>query len=296
MHECGSPDAESACQFPLRTRRRSPSGSTRDRLRSYPASAACASSWAASPSPTRRPRCACSRRATRRRSTSRPRISTPHVSSPPRGRSFCEWKGTAAYLDVVAGERREARAAWTYPEPVAAYAAPARPRRVLSEPDGRLLARRRARAVPGRRLLRRLDHRRAARAVQGRPRHVGLVATGRRSGGFAPKSGPVFFPAGGAGCAFSRIERPARAEPGGARARARAAGEGARRRAERPRRPRAADRGARHRQDRARARVRRVRRHARRGLGVGKLLGRRRRARLLAVGAGRAGRSPAAAT
>jgi hypothetical protein len=26
------------------------------------------------------------------------------------GRSFCEWKGIASYLDVVAGERRQARA------------------------------------------------------------------------------------------------------------------------------------------------------------------------------------------
>ncbi len=42
---------------------------------------------------------------------------------PGAGRSFCEWKGIAAYLDVVAGERREARAAWTYRDPVAAYAA-----------------------------------------------------------------------------------------------------------------------------------------------------------------------------
>ncbi len=39
------------------------------------------------------------------------------------GRSFCEWKGVAAYLDVVAGERREPAAAWTYHEPVQPYAA-----------------------------------------------------------------------------------------------------------------------------------------------------------------------------
>ena len=38
------------------------------------------------------------------------------------GRSFCEWKGTATYLDVVAGELRVRRAAWTYRAPVAAYA------------------------------------------------------------------------------------------------------------------------------------------------------------------------------
>jgi len=31
--------------------------------------------------------------------------------------SRCEWKGTAAYSDVVGPERRASRAAWTYPEP-----------------------------------------------------------------------------------------------------------------------------------------------------------------------------------
>ena len=39
------------------------------------------------------------------------------------GSSWCEWKGRANYLDVVGGDRREHRAAWTYAEPVAAYAA-----------------------------------------------------------------------------------------------------------------------------------------------------------------------------
>ena len=39
------------------------------------------------------------------------------------GRSFCEWKGFASYLDVVAGARVERAAAWTYREPVARYAA-----------------------------------------------------------------------------------------------------------------------------------------------------------------------------
>ena len=42
---------------------------------------------------------------------------------PGSGRSFCEWKGTASYLDVVAGGRHEVRAAWTYRDPVRAYAA-----------------------------------------------------------------------------------------------------------------------------------------------------------------------------
>jgi uncharacterized protein (DUF427 family) len=39
------------------------------------------------------------------------------------GRSFCEWKGTATYLDVVGGDRREPAAGWTYRDPVGAYAA-----------------------------------------------------------------------------------------------------------------------------------------------------------------------------
>jgi uncharacterized protein (DUF427 family) len=42
---------------------------------------------------------------------------------PVRGRSVCEWKGAARYLDVVVGDRRAEAAAWVYPQPVAAYAA-----------------------------------------------------------------------------------------------------------------------------------------------------------------------------
>ena len=42
---------------------------------------------------------------------------------PASGTSFCEWKGSADYLDVVAGDRVAPRAAWTYPHPVRAYAA-----------------------------------------------------------------------------------------------------------------------------------------------------------------------------
>ena len=38
------------------------------------------------------------------------------------GSSFCEWKGDAAYLDLVARHRVAERAAWTYPEPTAAFA------------------------------------------------------------------------------------------------------------------------------------------------------------------------------
>ena len=37
--------------------------------------------------------------------------------SPARGRSFCEWKGTAAYFDILAGGQIAHDAAWTYPRP-----------------------------------------------------------------------------------------------------------------------------------------------------------------------------------
>ena len=36
--------------------------------------------------------------------------------------SFCEWKGIAAYADVVAGDSIAARAAWSYPEPTVPFA------------------------------------------------------------------------------------------------------------------------------------------------------------------------------
>lgn len=37
--------------------------------------------------------------------------------------SVCEWKGPARYFDVVLGGRRASRAAWTYPAPLAPFAA-----------------------------------------------------------------------------------------------------------------------------------------------------------------------------
>jgi len=40
-----------------------------------------------------------------------------------RGTSLCEFKGRAAYLDVVAGDARAPAAAWTYPEPTEPFAA-----------------------------------------------------------------------------------------------------------------------------------------------------------------------------
>ncbi len=45
------------------------------------------------------------------------------VLRPAGGRSLCEWKGAATYWDVESGERREERAAWSYPDPVLTYAA-----------------------------------------------------------------------------------------------------------------------------------------------------------------------------
>ena len=40
---------------------------------------------------------------------------------PSGGGSWCEWKGEAAYFDVVAGGLLAERAAWTYPEPKAPF-------------------------------------------------------------------------------------------------------------------------------------------------------------------------------
>lgn len=40
---------------------------------------------------------------------------------PTSGGSVCEWKGAARYLDLVAGERTAARAAWYYPSPSAGF-------------------------------------------------------------------------------------------------------------------------------------------------------------------------------
>ncbi|MGV1007697.1 MAG: DUF427 domain-containing protein [Dermatophilaceae bacterium] len=36
---------------------------------------------------------------------------------PTRGSTWCEWKGRAAYFDLVAGDRVAPSAAWTYPDP-----------------------------------------------------------------------------------------------------------------------------------------------------------------------------------
>ncbi|ETX16331.1 hypothetical protein OCH239_00385 [Roseivivax halodurans JCM 10272] len=39
------------------------------------------------------------------------------------GTSFCEWKGHARYFDVTVNGRTARRAAWTYPDPSAPFAA-----------------------------------------------------------------------------------------------------------------------------------------------------------------------------
>lgn len=46
----------------------------------------------------------------------------PGSLEPVGGTSYCEWKGLAGYLDVVGGGLRAPRAAWTYRDPVAAFA------------------------------------------------------------------------------------------------------------------------------------------------------------------------------
>lgn len=45
---------------------------------------------------------------------------TAHLRPNPR-RTFCEYKGTAIYHDVVVGEQRAEAAAWSYPDPDPAY-------------------------------------------------------------------------------------------------------------------------------------------------------------------------------
>ena len=43
------------------------------------------------------------------------------VLRPSSGSSFCEWKGSATYFDVVAGGQTAPNAAWSYPEPTPPY-------------------------------------------------------------------------------------------------------------------------------------------------------------------------------
>jgi len=48
---------------------------------------------------------------------------TPGSLLPSRRTSLCEWKGLATYLTLVGGNRTEADAGWTYPDPTPAYTA-----------------------------------------------------------------------------------------------------------------------------------------------------------------------------
>ncbi len=41
--------------------------------------------------------------------------------APADGTTFCEWKGRAQYWDIDTEERREDRAAWSYPEPTPSF-------------------------------------------------------------------------------------------------------------------------------------------------------------------------------
>jgi len=40
---------------------------------------------------------------------------------PAPGSSYCEWKGRATYLDIVAGDAVAERAAWAYPDPTSGF-------------------------------------------------------------------------------------------------------------------------------------------------------------------------------
>ncbi|WP_317629350.1 DUF427 domain-containing protein [Sphingomonas nostoxanthinifaciens] len=46
----------------------------------------------------------------------------PGALRPVGGTSFCEWKGSAVYFDVVSGDVVRSRAAWAYPDPTASFA------------------------------------------------------------------------------------------------------------------------------------------------------------------------------
>jgi uncharacterized protein (DUF427 family) len=39
------------------------------------------------------------------------------------GASFCEWKGQALYYNLIVGDERAERAAWSYPDPTPSFAA-----------------------------------------------------------------------------------------------------------------------------------------------------------------------------
>lgn len=45
----------------------------------------------------------------------------PGVLRPVEGNTFCEWKGVAAYFDLVTPTVTAARAGWTYPDPTGGF-------------------------------------------------------------------------------------------------------------------------------------------------------------------------------
>ena len=91
-------------------------------------------------------------------------------------RSYCEWKGSASYFDVIGGEGRCARAAaWGTSDRRSATSCCARRSRSIRLRWTNAMSRG-ARAGAEGRLLRRLDHERCGWPVQGRARHAPLVA------------------------------------------------------------------------------------------------------------------------
>ncbi|MDX7952991.1 DUF427 domain-containing protein [Lichenihabitans sp. Uapishka_5] len=79
-----------------------------------------------------------------------PECFAPGTLVPAEGQSFCEWKGTARYFDIVAGVRRATKVAWAYPDPVAAFAALRNHVAVYPGPmDGCFVGGEKARPQPG---------------------------------------------------------------------------------------------------------------------------------------------------
>ena len=89
--------------------------------------------------------------------------------------TYCEWKGRGRLLRR-GGRRTPLRGRGVdLPAPGPGLRGHPRPRGLLPPASGRVPAGRRARGRQRRRLLRRLDHERHPRAVQGSPRHRGVV-------------------------------------------------------------------------------------------------------------------------
>ena len=93
---------------------------------------------------------------------------------PTSGSSVCEFKGRAAYFDLVGGGVVAPRAGWTYPTPSPGFSSILDHVAVMPGAvdrctvDGEVV-------LPQEAVLRRLDHLAGGRAVQGRARHLGLV-------------------------------------------------------------------------------------------------------------------------